>query len=191
MKQKRQLGILIVLVLIAAGVWFWNFQGGKTIITDVSGDTRKYPPLNVDNPTLRMYEVERARKAEYKSSGRNIFSYIAATPAVAHPHVSDPVILKMPCGIESGPCLPPPPEPPKLPPNIKYFGFGVVPNGTSRRAFFHDTNGDQVYVVAEGEVLLNRYRILRIGNQSLEFEEISTGRMGTAPLEEQGGGPPQ
>jgi hypothetical protein len=70
--------------------------------------------------------------------------------------------------------------------NLKFFGFGTVPNGTSRRAFF--TDGEEVYVLGEGEVLLNRYRVLRIRNANLEFEEISSGRTGTAPLvEEQAG----
>ena len=58
---------------------------------------------------------------------------------------------------------------------------------TSRRAFF--TDGEEVYVLGEGDVLLKRFRIIRIGNANLEFEEISTGRIGTAPLEEQAAGP--
>jgi len=36
---------------------------------------------------------------------------------------------------------------------------------------------------------LNRFRILRIGNSNLEYEEVSTGLRGTANLEEQGGPP--
>ncbi len=86
------------------------------------------------------------------------------------------------------PALPAPPAPdpdPVLPPNIKFFGYGTVPNGTARRAFF--TDGQDVYVVAEGEVLLNRYRILRVGNATLEFEEVTSGRKGRAALEEQAG----
>jgi len=38
-------------------------------------------------------------------------------------------------------------------------------------------------------VLLNRFRILKIGNASIEFEEISSGRRNTAPLEEQPASP--
>jgi hypothetical protein len=71
---------------------------------------------------------------------------------------------------------------------VKFFGFGTVPNGTVRLAFF--TNGDDIYVVAEGELLLNRFRILRIGNANLEYEELSSGLRGTAPLEEQAAPPP-
>jgi len=70
---------------------------------------------------------------------------------------------------------------------VKFFGFGTVPNGTSRRAFL--TDGENVYVVAEGEILLNRFRILKIGNANLEYEEVSSGLRGTAILEEQGAPP--
>jgi hypothetical protein len=34
---------------------------------------------------------------------------------------------------------------------------------------------------------MNRFRILKIGNTNLEYEELSTGLRGTAPLEDQGG----
>jgi Tfp pilus assembly protein PilP len=82
---------------------------------------------------------------------------------------------------------PDPPLPPlTLPPNVKFYGFGTMPNSTSRRAYIHD--GDEVYIVGEGDILLKRFRIVRIGNDHLEFEEISTGRVGTAPFEEQPAG---
>jgi hypothetical protein len=55
--------------------------------------------------------------------------------------------------------------------------------GSSRRAFL--TNGDSVYVAAEGDTLLGRYRIIKIGRANVEFEEISTGRHGFAHLEGQ------
>jgi hypothetical protein len=74
---------------------------------------------------------------------------------------------------------------PPLP--VKFFGFGTVPNGTARLAFF--TDGEEVYVIGEGEVLLNRFRILKVGNASLDYEELSSGRHGTAMLEDQGAGP--
>jgi len=70
---------------------------------------------------------------------------------------------------------------------MHFFGYGTVPNGTARRAFF--TDGEDVYIVSEGEVLLNRFRILKVHNASLEFEEVSSGRRGTANLEEQGATP--
>jgi hypothetical protein len=38
--------------------------------------------------------------------------------------------------------------------------------------------------VSEGDTLLGRYRILKVGNSNLEFQEISSGLPGTMPLEE-------
>jgi len=71
---------------------------------------------------------------------------------------------------------------------MKFFGYGTVPNGTSRRAFLSD--GDEVYIVAEGETLLGRFRIVKVNNTNLEFEEISTGRRNTVALSQEDQPPP-
>jgi hypothetical protein len=173
-----------MLVMVAAVVWLWNFRGKPIVTADASPTLQDDAVLSVDNPHIRMEEIERARKTEYKSSGRNPFSPALAPPPLT-PHPTKPHEI---VGPQQPPPTPPPP-PLTLPPNVKYFGFGTVPNGASRRAFV--TDGEEVYVLAEGEVLLKRFRILRIGNVNLEFEEISSGRIGTAPLEEQPGGPSQ
>src|SRR5262249_43743963 len=79
---------------------------------------------------------------------------------------------------------PPPPPPPQLPGNLKFFGYGTVPNGTPRRAFLSD--GDEVYIVGEGDTLMGQFRILKINNASLEFEEVNSGRHGQKAIEDQG-----
>jgi hypothetical protein len=178
MKQKKQLAVLALLLLTAGAVWFFYFDRDRTVVTaDVSTAVHKYKLLSVENPQLHTDGVERARKTEYKSSGRNIFSReLPPPPPPGHSDKPKPE----PYGPKWEP-PPPPPPPPTLP--VKFFGYGTVPNGTVRLAFF--TDGQETYVVAEGELLMNRFRILRIGNANLEFEEVSTGLRGTAPLEEQ------
>jgi len=177
MKQKKQFAVLVVLLLIAGAIWFFYFDHDRTVVTaDAKSVVHNYKLLSVDNPQLHIDGVERARKTEYKSRGRNIFSreLPPAPPPPVRPKKREPV----------GPQVevpPPPPPPPTLP--VKFFGFGTVPNGTVRLAFF--TDGQEIFVVAEGELLLNRFRILRIGNANVEFEEISTGLRNTAPLDEQ------
>jgi hypothetical protein len=177
MKQKKQLAVLAVLLLTAGAVWFFYFDHDRTVVTaDVTTAIHKYKLLSVENPQLHTDGVERARKTEYKSRGRNIFS----RELPPQPPPLQQVVKKE----QYGPKFePPPPPPPPLSLPVKYFGYGTVPNGTVRLAFF--TDGQETYVVAEGELLLNRFRILRIGNANLEFEEVSTGLRGTAPLEEQ------
>jgi hypothetical protein len=183
MKQKKQLAVLAVLLLTAGVIWFFYFDHDKSVVTaDANSVVHNYTPLPVDNPQLHNDGVEKARKTEYKSRGRNIFSRELPPP----PPPPKQVAKKEP----SGPKVevpPPPPPPPTLP--VKFFGFGTVPNGTVRLAFF--TDGQEVHVVAEGELLLNRFRILKIGNANLEFEEVSTGLRGTATLDEQAAPPSQ
>lgn len=182
MKQKRELATLAVLLVIAAVVWLFYFQRDRQIVTaDAGFSVRNYQLLSTGNPHIRLEKLEEPSKTEYKSSGRNIFSAVApAPPKKPLPPKPEP----------AGPILPPPAPPPPpltLPANVKFFGYGTVPNGTARVAFFSD--GDDVHIVQEGAVLLNRFRILKVGNASLEFEEVSSGRRGTAALEEQGAPP--
>src|SRR5256885_9729290 len=47
----------------------------------------------------------------------------------------------------------------------KFFGFGTVPYGSARRAFF--TDGEEVYVVAEGELLLKDRKSTRLNSSHL------------------------
>ena len=134
-----------------------------------------YTPLGVENPGLHHDKLETSRRTEYKSGGRDLFSESAPPP---------PVSKKMdPAPQQIQPLPPPPPPLPTLPPTMKFFGYGTAPNGTSRRAFL--TDGEQVFIVAEGDTLLGRYRVIKIGNASLDFEEISTGRRNSVPLQEQ------
>ena len=184
MKQNRQLAVLAALLVIAAGIWFWYFRGEKPVVTADNGPAaQNLQLLSVENPEIHWHALEKARKTEYKSKGRNPFSEIPVTPPVAlHPNRKpDPIGPKLPDPI-------PPPPPLTLPSGMKFFGYGTVPNANSRRAFF--SNGEDIYIVAEGELLLNRFRILKVGNASLDFEEVSSGRRGSAPLEEQPAGPP-
>jgi len=177
MKQKKQLAVLVALLLVAVVIWSLYFDRDKPIVTAAAGAAAQNPQLlSVENPQLHTFGVEKARNTEYKSGRRNIFSRELPPPPPIHP---DP-----------GPTVPIVPQPPVVvtptvsPLPVKFFGFGTVPNGTSRRAFL--TDGENVYVVAEGEILLNRFRILKIGNANLEYEEVSSGLRGTANLEEQG-----
>ncbi len=184
MKQKRQIGILFILLVAAAIVWGWNFRGKRVVTADASQNLKEEPILQIENPHIRLEDIDRTRRAEYKASGINPFSAVAA-PAPRIVQQAGPEFKKY--GPE--PKKPDPPLPPlTLPPNVKFYGYGSGLNGASRRAYFYD--GEEVQILGEGDVLLKRFRIIRIGNASLEFAEISTNRVGTAPLDEQAG-PPQ
>jgi hypothetical protein len=183
MKQKQQIIVLVVLVAVAALVWGFELRN-RTPATQTASFIQDYKPLGEDNPQIRWSELKRAQETEYKSNGRNPFSMIAP-PSPADVKKENDAKLNQPPPPPSPP--PPPPTRAQAPPNLKFFGYGTVPTGTPRRAFI--TDGEDIFIVSEGDTLLGRYRILKVGNSNLEFQEISSGLPGTMPLEEQAAPP--
>jgi hypothetical protein len=179
MKQNTKIAMLVILILVAASVFYFDAKGvpfssrGSNLLT-----AKTYPPLPVENPELRRWKLDASRRTEYQSSGRDLFSESLPQAPVQRKPEPPPVAVIQPT---------PEPPPPALPANMKFFGYGTVPNGTSKRAFLSD--GEEVYIVGEGDTLLGRFRIVRIGNATLEFEELGSGRRNSASLDEQAAPP--
>jgi hypothetical protein len=172
MNQNQQITLLGGLIIVAAGVFYFD-QRGPGGISGVRASQNAPAPFVIENPTLRRDKLRASQATEYKSSGRDIFSEVVTVEDETAPKPQRP-----PQGPQQPP---PPPPPPPLTLPVKFYGYDSVP---TKRAFL--TDGDKIYIVAEGDTLLGRLRILRINNASLEFEEISTHERGTAPLEQQG-----
>ncbi len=183
MKQKQQVIVLIVLVVVAVLVWTFEMRQQTTSAITTSFIT-DYKLLGEDNPGIHWAQLERAQKTEYKSNGRNPFSPIAP-PTPADLQRDKDATLHQPAPVVATPPAPPTRATP--PANLKFFGYGTVPVGSPRLAFF--TDGEDVYIVTEGSTLLGRYKIVKVGNTSLEFQEISSGLPGTMPLDEQAAPP--
>jgi len=181
MNRKQEIAILVVLLLIGGGIWAWQYwpSGGGSSDANDSTFLHGYKPLNFPNSQLDWPRVENRQKSEYKSAGINIFSNEGPKP----PEPPRPKVPQ-PGDKDYVPPVTPPPPPPDLPAGMKFFGYGTVPNGTPRRAFLED--GNDVYIVNEGDTLMGRYRIVKINNASIEFEEIGSGRRGQKMLEDQG-----
>ena len=171
MSRRNQMIALVVLLAILAMVLYRNWSGPSSIPV-ISAADGKYQPLSVENPSLRLDRLERIRKFEYTGRHRNIFS--ASLPPPPPPKVEPG---------KTGPATPPPLEVP-----VKFFGYAADPQSGRRRAFF--TNGEDVFIVAEGETLLSRFRLMHIGNTTADVEEIASGRRATLVLEEPQGQPP-
>lgn len=179
MSRRTQTVVLAVLLGILALVVYASLGQGPKLGSVLFANER-FEPLGVADPTLRFDLLERVRKLEYTGPKRNIF--VATRPP---PPVNDKPKVQQPVG----PALPPapPPEPPLVIP-FKFYGYAVDPGTGRRRAFF--TDGDNVFILREGESLQNRFRLLRIGNESAELEETASGRRATVPLEQLPGATP-
>jgi hypothetical protein len=63
-----------------------------------------------------------------------------------------------------------------------FFGHVTDARSGARRAFFSE--GEEVYVLGVGEVLLSRFRLVQIGDTTAELEEMSSGRRTTLTLQQ-------
>ena len=129
-----------------------------------------------------------AKLAEVKLSGgeRSLFEF-ASAPL---PKTPEPKIIPKPLQPVALPQMPPqPPEAegkPVAPPiTLKFFGYTTASRQGNRRAFFLD--GDEILVASEGDVLKKRYRVVRIGVNSVVMEDIEFKAEQTLPLEPQAG----
>jgi hypothetical protein len=173
-KAKIETAVLALLLVVAGTVWYF-YAHSELGSARAASFLVAYKPMGAESPRIHHDRVQAARNTEYGSTIRDIFSRELPPPPPA-------AIVRVPNPGDSDyvPPVAPPPPPLELP--LKFFGSGTVEGGTSRRAFL--TNGDSVYVAAEGDTLLGRYRIIKIGRVNLEFEEISTGRHGFAHPED-------
>jgi hypothetical protein len=165
-KQKMEISVLVGLLVLGAVVFFFN-RTQVDGVPQVSADAR-FVPLSVQEPQLRLDLLAKLQKETSLSPHRNIFN---ATPPPPEPTKAEVEAAKHKG--TTGPMPPPPPPPVQVP--GEFFGYAVRPAPSGRRfAFFK--NGDDVLVVAEGDSFFNNYRLLHIGSDSADVEEISTGR---------------
>lgn len=143
-------------------------------------------PMTID-PTLRLDLLAKVQAVNIEGGRRNLFS------AGAPPLPPEPVIVarnKPKASI--GPEPPPPPPqpvvpvtPPPPPINLKYYGYSSAKDNR-KRAFFLD--GDDILVAAEGETVKKRYRVVRIGVNSVVMEDTQFKHEQTLPLQEEAAG---
>jgi len=171
-KQKR------IILLAGLGVLFlyiiYVSNRPSEIAQVVSSADEKFRPIAVENPALKLELLERLKKLQYQGSHRNIFSSVAPPPVSAVP---PPGIAPPPITAPVGPSGPAPLVVPAT-----FYGFVTDAQTGMRRAFFME--GENVYIIAVGEMLLGHYRLVQIGNSSVELEETSTGRRATLTMEE-------
>jgi len=149
----------------------------------------KRPEDRVDltsyDPTLRLDLLAKVQAVNIEGGRRNLFQ-VGTPPLPPEPTV--PVkqgtqVAQM--GPQPPPAPPQPPPPPQAPPiTLKYYGYSSARGDNHKRAFFLD--GDDILVGAEGDVVKKRYRVVRIGVNSVVMEDTQFKHEQTLPLQEEG-----
>jgi hypothetical protein len=142
------------------------------------------------DPRLRLDLLSKVLAVELAPAERNLFQFGAATPAAS---VVEPgkIIPKTQAQIQAeqarlqaqaGP--PGPPPPPAI--TLKYYGYTAQRADGRKRAFFLD--GEDIFVAAEGELIKKRYKVVRIGVNSVEVEDTQFNHTQMLPLAEEAAG---
>lgn len=142
-------------------------------------------PSKLD-PTLRLDELAKLQKVQLTGGGRSLFDFAPAPPPAAKPKQPEPKIAVKPRPVQ-GPELPPPPPPPPVKPPpppipLKFYGSSLPVRGGPKRVFC--MQNDEIFTPAEGDVIMKRYRIVRIAPSSVVVEDLDHKNEQTLPIEE-------
>ena len=136
--------------------------------TRVKGNRAAMAPHSID-PSLRYDWLKASEDTKYEGNGRNIFMLQAEIPepvkdaALDHP---------------TAPTGPPPPPPPP-PITLKFYGFASKP-GEPKRVFL--SQGEDLFIASEGEIVDRRYKVLHISPMSVEIEDVLNNNRQSIPL---------
>jgi hypothetical protein len=115
------------------------------------------------DPTLKLDMLASSEQTMYEGNGRNIF--------VSEP---DPVKIVAPIAppntdaqAQNNYHLPSPPPPTPIP--LKFFGFASKV-GEPKKIFL--SQGEDVWVAGEGEIVNRRYKVLHIAPNSVEMQDV-------------------
>jgi hypothetical protein len=148
-------------------------------------------PMTVD-PKVRIDLLAKVQNVEILGGGRNPFQFGTPPPPPAPP--APKIDLKKLLEAKNNP--PKPVEPPKPaapagPPPLnlswKYYGYASPRSNPVKKAFFliPSPDGDEILTANEGEVLKRKYRVVRIGVNSVVVEDTDTKSRQTLPLAEE------
>ena len=119
------------------------------------------------DPSLRYDWLKASEDTKYQGKGRNIFQ---AQIDIPRP-VKSPVIERQPIVPQQ------PPPPPPI--NLKFFGFASKP-GEPKKIFL--SQGEDVFIAGEGDIVDRRYKILHITPVSVEVEDVLNNNRQSIPL---------
>lgn len=130
-------------------------RGGPVAAKKVRSD-------NLD-PTLRLELLAASEQTQYSGSGRNIFVSQAevAIPTPVAPGTTDKG--------KTDPVYRLPEIPAAGPIPLKFFGFANRP-GEPKRVFL--SQGEDIFIAGEGEIVDRRYKVVRISPTSVEVQDV-------------------
>jgi len=180
--SRREKGLLGALALAAVAVTGWAL-----FHSDAAPAVLGRPPAERPLPAVPRIDLARidAPRGEDAAGRRDLFAFGRATEPEEHP-APPPVVAAPPVAPGGVSGLPGSgvaalPVTPSLPPlNLKYIGS--VENKAGVKVAVLVTDRREVLTGQAGQVVANRYRIARIGLESVDLEDVGSGQSRRIPL---------
>jgi hypothetical protein len=182
-KQLIWLGVLGAIALVTLGREFWpssptaapaapaNAATTKPVMRrTASGKMVAVVAPRLD-PTLDLNLLRQSEEIKYAGNGRNIF--VAGSVPIEAVKIN-PALDKR----AEGPQAPPPIAPPP-PINLKFFGFANRP-GETKKVFL--SQGEDIFIASEGDIVDRRYRVLHISANAVDVEDVLNNNRQSLPL---------
>ena len=140
----------------------------RRVVAGRTSAGKKAAPVTTHSldPTLRYDLLRASEDTKYTGAGRNIFRAQIDIPKPVVP--VHQVVAQVPQG---------PPPPPPI--NLKFFGFANKP-GEPKKIFL--SQGEDVFIAGEGDIIDRRYKILHITPVSVEVEDVLNNNRQSIPL---------
>jgi hypothetical protein len=141
------------------------------------------------DPRIRLDLLARVRAVPMEGGSSSLFDFSRAPEvAVPKPEAIKPGPVTVPPPAVKAPTTPPPPPGPPAPPPIpfKYYGYaGKAADGQLAGDFIEgDPVTGNIYVKREGDMIKDRYKVVRIGIRSADVEDTVSHTQQTLKLPE-------
>jgi len=169
--RTQQWAAAVLALGLAAGLYFWA-RGGPPSTASANGSAAGWPAAPVGNdpevPRIDLARLE-SPKGEASAGRRDLFDYGVppAPPPTPRPLVLPPPVMASPA--PTGPISVPVPLPLL---NVRYVGAIEDKRGLKVAVFL--TDRDEVLTGQTGQVVGNRFRIVRIGLESVDIQEVGS-----------------
>jgi hypothetical protein len=184
-ENRKKVIALAVLAAIAVAIMGYEFWPSSTTAAPTTGQTTaaaakpgmrrsasgKMVPVGEPrlDPTLDLKLLSQSEEIKYAGNGRNIF--VVGSVPIEKPKANG-------TDKQAGLRLPPPIQPPP-PITLKFFGFANRP-GETRKVFL--SQGEDVFIAAEGDIVNRRYRVLHISPTAVDVEDVINNNRQSLPL---------
>jgi hypothetical protein len=181
-KQVIALGVLGGLALLMLARQFWPSSSTPAPIAQTTTAAKPGTRRNAAgklvpvveprlDPTLDLNLLSQSEEIKYAGNGRNIFVE-GSQPIEAVRR--NPATDREAAGMRMPPQQAPPP-----PINLKFFGFANQP-GETKKVFL--SQGEDIFIAAEGDIVDRRYRILHISPNAVDVEDVLNNNRQSLPL---------